>query len=88
MAEDYDFTEQVRAVTTPTLVVGADADLVPPSHFVEVYGLLGGGKQDAGWDGAKRPSGGHALAILPGFTHYNMFFHPLFAETALTFLSD
>ncbi len=30
--------------------------------------------------------GGHALAILPGLTHYSVFASPLFAATALAFL--
>jgi len=28
----------------------------------------------------------HALAILPGLTHYNIFSSPLFAATTLAFL--
>jgi pimeloyl-ACP methyl ester carboxylesterase len=88
MAEDFDFTEEVRGLQVPTLVMGADADLVPPSHFVEIFELLGGGQRDAGWMGEGRPKGGHALAILPGLTHYNMFLSPLFATTALTFLDQ
>lgn len=86
MAEDYDFTEQVRGLPVPTLVIAADADLAPPSHFVEVFGLLGGGQRDGGWIGEGRPKGGHALAILPGFTHYNLFLSPLFATVTLDFL--
>jgi hypothetical protein len=33
-----------------------------------------------------RPDGGHALAILPGLTHYNIFSSPLFAAVTLAFL--
>jgi hypothetical protein len=36
--------------------------------------------------GEGRPKGGHALAILPGLTHYNIFSSPLFAAATLTFL--
>jgi pimeloyl-ACP methyl ester carboxylesterase len=64
MAVDFDFTEEVRGLRVPTLVVAADADMAPPSHFVEVFALLGGGLRDGGWTGAGRPPGGHALAIL------------------------
>ncbi|GGQ71826.1 alpha/beta fold hydrolase [Couchioplanes azureus] len=88
MAEDFDFTEEVRGLQVPTLVMGADADLVPPSHFVEIFELLGGGARDGGWTGEGRPEGGHALAILPGLTHYNLFLSPLFASTALAFLDQ
>jgi pimeloyl-ACP methyl ester carboxylesterase len=88
MAVDFDFTEQVRALRVPTLVVAGDADMCPPSHFVEVFGLLGGGRQDGGWQGEGRPAGGHGLAILPRTTHYNLFMSPLFVDAALAFLSE
>jgi len=88
MAQDFDFTEEVRALQVPTLVVAADADMCPPSHFVEVFGLLDGGHRDGGWMGEGRPKGGHALAILPGLTHYNLGVSPLFAAVALAFLDQ
>src|SRR5690348_11865542 len=86
MAQDFDFTEEVRGLQVPTLVVAADADMAPVSHYVEVFKLLDGGLRDGGWMGEGRPKGGHALAILPGLTHYNIVYSPLFAETTLAFL--
>jgi hypothetical protein len=53
-----------------------------------VFKLLGGGERDGGWMGEGRPAGGHALAILPGLTHYNIGASPLFATVALAFLDD
>lgn len=88
MAEDFDFTEEVRSLQVPTLIVAADADMAPPSHYVEVFSLLDGGLRDGGWMGENRPAGGHALAILPGLTHYNLVSSPLFAAAALDFLDD
>ncbi|MEV4542049.1 alpha/beta fold hydrolase [Micromonospora echinaurantiaca] len=88
MAKDFDFTEEVRGLRVPTLVVAADADMAPPSHYVEVFNLLGGGLRDGGWAGEGRPAGGHALAILPGLTHYNLVDSPLFAAVTLAFLSE
>ena len=88
MAKDYDFTEDVRGLQVPTLVAAADADMAPPSHYVEVFKLLDGGLRDGGWMGEGRPAGGHALAILPGLTHYNVFASPLFAAVILDFLQD
>jgi pimeloyl-ACP methyl ester carboxylesterase len=88
MSKDYDFTEEVRGLQMPTLVVAADADMAPPSHYVEVFKLLGGGLRDGGWMGEGRPKGGHALAILPGLTHYNIFNSPLFAAATLAFLEE
>jgi pimeloyl-ACP methyl ester carboxylesterase len=86
MAKDFDFTEDVRGLQMPTLVVAGDADMAPPSHYVEVFKLLGGGLRDGGWMGEGRPQGGHALAILPGLTHYNICSSPLLAAATLAFL--
>ncbi|NUT32043.1 MAG: alpha/beta hydrolase [Hamadaea sp.] len=88
MAEDFDYTDDVRGLQVPTLLVCADADMAPPSHFVEAFKLLDGGLRDGGWMGEGRPKGGHALAILPGLTHYNLFMSPLFATAALAFLDQ
>ena len=86
MSKDFDFTEEVRGLQMPTLIVAADADMAPPSHYVEVFKLLGGGLRDGGWMGEGRPKGGHALAILPGLTHYNIVSSQLFAAATVTFL--
>ena len=86
MSKDFDFTEEVRGLQMPTLVVAADADMAPPGHYVEVFKLLDGGLRDGGWIGEGRPKGGHALAILPGLTHYTIFASPLFAAVTLDFL--
>jgi pimeloyl-ACP methyl ester carboxylesterase len=86
MMQDFDFTEQVRGLQVPTLMVAADADMAPPSHYVEAFKLLDGGLRDGGWTGEGRPKGGHALAILPRLTHYNIAGSPLFAAVTLDFL--
>jgi pimeloyl-ACP methyl ester carboxylesterase len=86
MAQDFDFSEEVRGLQVPTLIVAADADMAPPSHYVEIFKLLDGGLRDGGWMGEGRPKGGHALAILPGLTHYNLASSPLFAAVTLAFL--
>jgi pimeloyl-ACP methyl ester carboxylesterase len=86
MAEDFDFSDLVRGLQMPTLIVAADADMAPPSHYVDIFRLLDGGLRDGGWMGESRPKGGHALAILPGLTHYNIGASPLFATVTLAFL--
>ncbi|HEX5198419.1 alpha/beta fold hydrolase [Paractinoplanes rhizophilus] len=88
MAKDFDFTEQVRALAVPTMIVAGDADMFPPSHFAEVFKLLDGGLRDGGWQGEGRSAGGHALAILPGVTHYNLFVSPLFPAVVHEFLKE
>jgi pimeloyl-ACP methyl ester carboxylesterase len=88
MAKDFDLSEELRAIQVPTLIVAADADMAPPSHYVEMFKLLDGGLRDGGWMGEGRPKGGHALAIVPGATHYNLAISPLFAAVVLDFLED
>jgi len=88
MAIDFDWSEEVRGIRVPTLIVAADADMAPPSHYVEIFKLLDGGLRDGGWMGEGRPRGGHALAILPGLTHYNLGDSPLFATVILNFLAQ
>ncbi len=86
MSEDFDHSEEMRGLQVPTMLVCADADMAPPSHYVEAFKLLDGGLRDGGWMGEGRPKGGHALAVLPGLTHYNLGVSPLFAAVALDFL--
>jgi len=86
MAEPFDYTEALKDVRVPTMLVAADADMAPPSASVEAFKLLDGGLRDGGWAGENRPKGGHALAILPGLTHYDIFASPLLATVVLAFL--
>jgi len=86
MAQDFDFSDVIAGLQVPTLLVAADADMAPPSHYVEVFKLLDGGLRDGGWMGEGRPKGGHALVIVPGTTHYNLAVSPLFAAAALSFI--
>ena len=87
MAKDFDYSDEVRGLKVPTLIVCADADMAPPSHYVEVFKLLDGGLRDGGWMGEGRPKGGHALAVLPGLTHYNIGVSPLLAAVVLDFIT-
>ena len=88
MSKDFDHSEEMRGLQVPTMIVCADADMAPPSHYVEAFKLLDGGLRDGGWMGEGRPKGGHALAVLPGLTHYNLGVSPLFAAVALDFLNE
>jgi pimeloyl-ACP methyl ester carboxylesterase len=88
MAEDFDYSEQLRGLQVPTLIVCADADMAPPSHYVEMFAMLDGGLRDGGWMGEGRPKGGHALAVLPRLTHHNIGGSPLFAAVVLDFLGS
>ena len=79
-------TEEFRSLRVPTLLAASDAGQAPPSHYVEMLKLLDGGLRDGGWMGENRPKGGHALAILPGLTHYDTFASPLLVAVTLSFL--
>ena len=88
LATDFDYREEIAGLQVPTLIAAADADMAPPSHYVEVFKLLDGGLRDGGWMGEGRPKGGHALAIIPNATHYNVFTSPVLAAAALAFLDE
>jgi hypothetical protein len=64
--------------------VYGDADSIPPGHAAEFFALLGGGGTDGGWDGSLPTT--MRLAILPGRTHYNIFWSPLLAAVVEDFL--
>ena len=84
MAQPLDFSKDVATITAPVLVVQGDSDIVPPSHAVEIFGLLGGGKRDGGWMGENVPKS--RLAIIPGVTHYAICSDPRLADIAIPFL--
>lgn len=84
LRQDYDWSREVAQMKLPMLIIVGDADSVRTAHAVEMFGLRGGGKQDAGWDGSARPAS--QLAILPGTTHYNAFVSPLLAAIVPPFL--
>jgi pimeloyl-ACP methyl ester carboxylesterase len=81
---EYDWSKDVAALKVPTMIIFADADSIQPTHIVEFYGLLGGGKRDAGLDGSGRSI--HQLAIVPGVTHYGIDASPSLASTVIPFL--
>lgn len=84
LRQDYDWSQDVAAIETPTMIVVGDADSVRTAHAVEFFQLLGGGQVDAGWDGSGMSNA--RLAILPGTTHYNIFASPAMASTVAPFL--
>jgi pimeloyl-ACP methyl ester carboxylesterase len=84
LRRDFDWSAEVAAITAPVMLVYADADAIRPAHIVEYYALLGGGLRDANWDGSLRPVA--RLAILPGYTHYDIFAAPELPATVIPFL--
>jgi len=86
MKVDFDYSKELAQIKVPTMIVAGDSEMFPPAHAVEMFGLLGGGKRDGGWDGSGRPTA--RLAILPGMTHYAMGSDPALAAAVIPFLDE
>jgi len=84
LKQNYDWSNDVAKMKTPTLIAIGDADSIRTAHAVEIFELLGGGKVDAGWDGSGMPNS--RLAILPATTHYDIVFSPALASAVKQFL--
>ncbi len=85
MRTDYDWSEDAKKLSMPTMLIFGDSDMYRPEHEVQFYQLLGGGLRDAGWEGETMSR--NRLAILPGLTHYDIFLSPDLSATALPFLN-
>ena len=68
MSTDFDWSEDIAGITTPTLIIAGDSDFIYPSHPVELLELLGGGV--AGGMVETVPTA--QLAILPGTIHFTI----------------
>ena len=87
VSSEYDWTDEVAAMTIPTLLAFADADSFRPAHMIEFYRLLGGGQRDAGWPGSGLPPRSTSqLAILPGTSHYDIHLNPALLAATDAFL--
>lgn len=85
MRKPYDWSEDVKKLTMPVLLVYGDSDMFRPEHIVKFYQLLGGGLMDAGW--MREHMSKNRLAILPNLTHYEIFLAPELITTVLPFLN-
>src|SRR5436309_6492000 len=84
MRTPYDWSEDVKKLEMPVMLVYGDSDMFRPEHIVRFYQLLGGGLKDAGWQ--REHMSKNRLAILPDRTHYDMFLAPALVPTVLPFL--
>lgn len=84
VGKPFDWSADIGKIKSPTLLAVGDWDAVRTSHVASFFELLGGGKQDANWDGSGMNK--NRLAVIPGITHYTMFMEPRLATTALGFL--
>ena len=85
MREPYDWSEDVKKLELPVMLVYGDSDMFRPEHIVRFYQLLGGGLKDAGW--MRENMSRNRLAILPDLTHYEMSTAPALAAAVLPFLN-
>jgi pimeloyl-ACP methyl ester carboxylesterase len=85
MRQPYNWSEDVKNLKMPVMLVYGDSDMIRPEHIVEFYQLLGGGLKDAGW--MRENMSQNRLAILPDLTHYEAFMAPQLAHTVLPFLN-
>jgi pimeloyl-ACP methyl ester carboxylesterase len=85
MRKPYDWSQDVKTLKMPVMLVYGDSDMYRPEHIVQFYQLLGGGLKDAGW--MRENMSQNRLAIIPNRTHYDIFFGPELALTVLPFLN-
>ena len=62
---DFDWSDGVRGITAPVLIIVGDSDVVRLDHVVELFKMLGGGVMG---DMAGLPKS--QLAVLPGTSHF------------------
>lgn len=74
MRQPYNWSEDVKKLKMPVLLIYGDSDMIRLDHVVEFYHLLGGGLKDAGWQ--REHMSQNRLAILPYLTHYEISMSP------------
>lgn len=84
MRKPYNWADDVKKLSMPTMLVWGDSDMFRPEHMIEFYKLLGGGLRDAGWQ--REHMSKHRLAIVPNRTHYEIFMAPELVATVRPFL--
>ncbi len=80
----YNYADDVKKLTQPTLLAFGDSDMVRLEHIAEFYKLLGGAQKDAGWQ--REHMAKNRLAIIPDATHYDILYAPQLAAIIRPFL--
>jgi pimeloyl-ACP methyl ester carboxylesterase len=84
MRTPYEWSDDVKKLAMPVMLVYGDSDMYRPEHVMKFYQLLGGGLKDAGW--GRENMSKNRLAILPDVTHYEIGASPRLVPTVLPFL--
>ena len=85
MRKAYDWSEDVKKLQMPVMLVYGDSDMFRIDHIASFYKLLGGAQKDAGW--MREHMSKNRLAILPNLTHYEVFMAPQLVTTVVPFLN-
>jgi pimeloyl-ACP methyl ester carboxylesterase len=86
MSEYYDWSNDVAQLPMPVLLVFADNDSISQKHIAEFFALLGGGVKEPGWQNTQLSQS--RLAIVPGYSHYNLLSSPEVPQIVGRFLAD
>jgi pimeloyl-ACP methyl ester carboxylesterase len=86
MSEDYDWTSEIAQLPMPVLLVFADNDSVPQTQVAAFFALVGGGLKEPGWLNTQLSTS--RLAVVPGYSHYNLIASPEVPRIVGTFLAD
>lgn len=86
LGEPYDWSEEVKKLPMPVLLMYGDHDSVSQAHIAEFFGLLGGGVSEPGWQNTKFTRA--RLSIVPGYSHYDLMSSPEVPYTLAKYLAD
>jgi pimeloyl-ACP methyl ester carboxylesterase len=70
MRVKFDWSADVRSLSQETLLIYADHDSLSGQHIADFFALLGGGITEPGWENTQFSK--TRLAIIPGYSHYNL----------------
>jgi pimeloyl-ACP methyl ester carboxylesterase len=86
LSEDYDWSGEIAKLPIPVLLVFADNDSISQNHIAEFFALLGGGMKEPGWLNTQLSKS--RLAVVPGYSHYNLVSSPEVPQIVDKFLAD
>jgi pimeloyl-ACP methyl ester carboxylesterase len=86
MSVDYDWSAEIAKLPMPVLLVFADNDSVPQKNIAAFFALVGGGVKEPGWQNTQLSKS--RLAIVPGYSHYNLISSPEVPQIVGKFLAD
>jgi pimeloyl-ACP methyl ester carboxylesterase len=86
LSEDYDWSKDIAKLPMPVLLVFADNDSISQKHIAEFFALLGGGVKEPGWQNTQLSQS--RLAVVPGYSHYNLLSSPEVPQIIGEFLAD